>query len=182
MTKWKNTGATPSGETLARVSAYFGVPVGELLGEAVPSVQEERKLPEGAVPFDPALTAPLLGTVRAGLPMYAEENIEGYIPITRKDGARYFWLRVRGDSMNAVGISENDEILVREQPEVENGQLAVVMVNGDEATVKYFRQEGSLVVLTPKSFNPVRPAPRSNDLKRVQVRWSALWWTCRKVF
>ena len=85
VTKWKNTGATPSGETLARV-------------------QEERKLPEGAVPFDPALTAPLLGTVRAGLPMYAEENIEGYIPITRKDGARYFWLRVRGDSMNAVGI------------------------------------------------------------------------------
>ena len=60
VTKWKNTGATPSGETLARVSAYFGVPVGELLGEAVPSVQEERKLPEGAVPFDPALTAPLL--------------------------------------------------------------------------------------------------------------------------
>ena len=56
VTKWKNTGATPSGETLARVSAYFGVPVGELLGEAVPSVQEERKLPEGAIPFDPALT------------------------------------------------------------------------------------------------------------------------------
>ena len=169
VTKWKNTGATPSGETLARVSAYFGVPVGE------------RKLPEGAVPFDPALTAPLLGTVRAGLPMYAEENIEGYIPITRKDGARYFWLRVRGDSMNAVGISENDEILVREQPEVENGQLAVVMVNGDEATVKYFRQEGSLVVLTPKSFNPVHQ-PQIYDLKRVQVRVVGLVVECRKVF
>ena len=153
VTKWKNTGATPSGETL----------------------------PEGAVPFDPALTAPLLGTVRAGLPMYAEENIEGYIPITRKDGARYFWLRVRGDSMNAVGISENDEILVREQPEVENGQLAVVMVNGDEATVKYFRQEGSLVVLTPKSFNPVHQ-PQIYDLKRVQVRVVGLVVECRKVF
>ena len=150
-------------------------------GEAVPSVQEERKLPEGAVPFDPALTAPLLGTVRAGLPMYAEENIEGYIPITRKDGARYFWLRVRGDSMNAMGISENDEILVREQPEVENGQLAVVMVNGDEATVKYFRQEGSLVVLTPKSFNPVHQ-PQIYDLKRVQVRVVGLVVECRKVF
>ena len=155
--------------------------MGELLGEAVPSVQEERKLPEGAVPFDPALTAPLLGTVRAGLPMYAEENIEGYIPITRKDGARYFWLRVRGDSMNAVGISENDEILVREQPEVENGQLAVVMVNGDEATVKYFRQEGSLVVLTPTSFNPVHQ-PQIYDLKRVQVRVVGLVVECRKVF
>lgn len=101
--------------------------------------------------------------------------------INRKDGARYFWLRVRGDSMNAVGISENDEILVREQPEVENGQLAVVMVNGDEATVKYFRQEGSLVVLTPKSFSPVHQ-PQIYDLKRVQVRVVGLVVECRKVF
>jgi repressor LexA len=156
VTKWKNTGATPSGETLARVSAYFGVPVGELLGEAVPSVQEERKLPEGAVPFDPALTAPLLGTVRAGLPMYAEENIEGYIPITRKDGARYFWLRVRGDSMNAVGISENDEILVREQPEVENGEIAAVRI-GEEATLKHVYLHENFIELRPENpaFNSI---------------------------
>ena len=156
VTKWKNTGAIPSGETLARVSAYFGVPVGELLGEAVPSVQEERKLPEGAVPFNPALTAPLLGTVRAGLPMYAEENIEGYIPITRKDGARYFWLRVRGDSMNAVGISENDEILVREQPEVENGEIAAVRI-GEEATLKHVYLHENFIELRPENpaFNSI---------------------------
>ena len=47
VTKWKNTGATPSGETLARVSAYFGVPVGELLGEAFPSVQEAEAARRG---------------------------------------------------------------------------------------------------------------------------------------
>lgn len=176
VTKWKNTGATPSGETLTKVSAYFGVPVGDLLTDA-----PARKLPAEAVAFDPSRTAPLLGTVRAGLPMYAEENIEGYIPILQADGARYFWLRVRGDSMNAVGILENDQILVREQPEVENGQLAVVMVNGDEATVKYFRREGDLVILTPKSFNPVHQ-PQIYDLKRVQVRVVGLVVECRKVF
>ena len=181
VTKWKNTGATPSGETLAKVAAYFAVPVGELLGEIVPLPAAERKLPQGAIPYDPSRTAPLLGTVRAGLPMYAEENIEGYIPITRTDDARYFWLRVRGDSMNAVGIMENDEILVREQPEVENGQLAVVMVNGDEATVKYFRREGDLVILTPKSFNPVHQ-PQIYDLKQTQVRVAGLVVECRKVF
>ena len=114
----------------------------------------------GAIPYDPTKVAPLLGTVRAGLPMYAEENIEDYLPIRQTDGARYFWLTVRGDSMNAVGIAEGDQILVREQPEVENGQLAVVLVNGDEATVKYFRREGDLVILTPKSFNP--PCARKN--------------------
>ena len=94
-------------------------------------------LPAGATLFNPQQVAPLLGSVRAGLPMYVEENIEGYLPIMQTDGARYFWLTVRGDSMTAAGLNDGDQILVREQPEVENGQLAVVMVNGDEATVKY---------------------------------------------
>ena len=135
----------------------------------------------GAIPYDPTKVAPLLGTVRAGLPMYAEENIEDYLPIRQTDGARYFWLTVRGDSMNAVGIAEGDQILVREQPEVENGQLAVVLVNGDEATVKYFRREGDLVILTPKSFNPVHQ-PQVYDLKKIPVRVLGLVVECRKVF
>lgn len=135
----------------------------------------------GAIPYDPTKVAPLLGTVRAGLPMYAEENIEDYLPIRQTDGARYFWLTVRGDSMNAVGIAEGDQLLVREQPEVENGQLAVVLVNGDEATVKYFRREGDLVILTPKSFNPVHQ-PQLYDLKKIPVRVLGLVVECRKVF
>lgn len=68
--------------------------------------------------------------------MYAEENIEDYIPIRQTDGAKYFWLNIRGDSMNAAGMDEGDQILVREQPEAENGQLAVVMVNGQRSDCK----------------------------------------------
>ncbi len=83
--------------------------------------------------------------------------------------------------MNAVGIMNGDEILVREQPEVENGQMAVVMVNGDEATVKQFRQEGSLVILTPRSFDPAYQ-PQIYNLKQVQVRVIGLVVECRKVF
>ena len=75
VTKWKTTGATPSGDTLARVSAYFGVSVEQLLGQTG-TAPAQRMLPLEAIPFDPSRTAPLLGTVRAGLPMYAEENID----------------------------------------------------------------------------------------------------------
>jgi repressor LexA len=134
-----------------------------------------------ATPMNPQQVAPLLGTVRAGLPMYAEENIEGYIPIRQTDGAKYFWLNIRGDSMNAAGMDDGDQILVREQPEVENGQLAVVLVNGNEATVKYFRREGDLVILTPKSFNPTHQ-PQIYDLKKILVRVAGLVVECRKVF
>ena len=154
VTKWKNTGATPSGETLARVSAYFGVPVGELLCEAVPSVQEERKLPEGAVPFDPALTAPLLGTVRAGLPMYAEENIEGYIPWDGESGC--FALRVRGDSMIGAGILDGDKVVVRPQQSAENGEIVVALLE-DSATVKRLKKKGTEVWLMPENdaYSPI---------------------------
>lgn len=141
----------------------------------------EKAVPINGAPYDPQNVAPLLGMVRAGLPMFAEENIEGYIPIRQTDGARYFWLNVKGDSMNAAGMDEGDQILVREQPEVENGQLAVVLVNGNEGTVKYFRQEGSLIILTPKSFNPVHQ-PQIYDLKKIPVRVAGLVVECRKVF
>ena len=134
----------------------------------------DKELPAEATPFNAQNVAPLLGAVRAGMPMYAEENIEDYIPIRQTDGAKYFWLNIRGDSMNAAGMDEGDQ-------EVENGQLAVVMVNGNEATVKYFRREGDLVILTPKSFNPVHQ-PQIYDLKRVPVRIAGLVVECRKVF
>lgn len=143
------------------------------------SVDWKRRV--GAIPCNAAQVAPLLGTVRAGLPMYAEENIEGYIPIRQTDGAKYFWLTIRGDSMNAAGMNEGDQILVREQPEVENGEIAVVLVNGDEATVKTFRQEGNLVILTPRSSNPVHQ-PQVYDLKRTPVRILGRVIECRKVY
>lgn len=131
--------------------------------------------------MNPHQVAPLLGTVRAGLPMYAEENIVDYIPIRQTDGASYFWLTVRGDSMNAAGMEDGDQILVRTQPEVENGEIAVVMVNGDEATVKQFRQEGDLVILTPRSLNPVHQ-PQIYDLKKTPVRVLGRLVECRKVY
>lgn len=135
----------------------------------------------GATPCSMAQIAPLLGTVRAGLPMYAEENIEGYIPIRQTDGAVYFWLNIRGDSMNAAGMDDGDQILVREQPEVENGEIAVVLVNGDEATVKTFRREGELVILTPRSLNPTHQ-PQIYDPRKVPVRVLGKVIECRKVY
>lgn len=169
----------PNSETLISLAKFYNVSIDYLLGRT--SSAPSALLPAEATPFNPQNTAPLLGTVRAGLPMYAEENIEGYIPIMQNDGAKYFWLRVSGDSMNAAGMADGDQILVREQPEVENGQPAVVIVNGDEATVKYFRREGNLIILTPKSFNPEHQ-PQVYDLKNISVRVVGLVVECRKVF
>lgn len=184
---WKNLGRTPQVAQLQKVADYFHITVDQLLEEnknapvAKSHESADWKQRVGATPCNVAQVAPLLGTVRAGLPMYAEENIEGYIPIRQTDGAKYFWLNIRGDSMNAAGMNDGDQILVREQPEVENGEIAVVLVNGDEATVKTFRQEGNLVILTPRSSNPVHQ-PQVYDLKKTPVQVLGRVIECRKVY
>lgn len=94
--------------------------------------------------------APIVGNVAAGLPILAQENIQGSLPLPERYAGRegMFWLRVRGDSMTGDGIFHGDLVLVLPQPFVEQNQIAVVMVDCD-ATVKRFRREGNVVKLVP---------------------------------
>lgn len=97
---------------------------------------------------------PLVGTVAAGLPILAEENIEAYV-YTSADTVRtegMFYLRVSGDSMINAAILEGDLVLVRPQPIVEQGEIAVVRI-GDEATVKRFFRFGNRIELYPENQN-----------------------------
>ena len=174
---WKRGRSLPDENTIYQIAEALHTTPAYLMGET----DDPSPLPPGAWEADMGNVAPLLGTVRAGLPMYAEENIEDYIPIRQADGAKYFWLRVRGDSMNAAGIFDGDEILVRQQPEVEDGQIAVVLVNGDEATVKRFHQQGDVVLLTPQSYNPEHQTQLYN-IKQTTVRVVGLVVESRRKF
>lgn len=111
---------------------------------------------------------PILGRIPAGLPLLAEENIEGYTLTDLNGGAEYFALRVTGDSMNAIGIMEGHLLHVRRQPEVENGEVAVVMVGDEDATVKRFYSTENTVTLMPQSTNPTHK-PQIYDTKKTKV-------------
>ncbi|MBI4654520.1 MAG: repressor LexA [Nitrospirae bacterium] len=98
---------------------------------------------------------PLVGMASCGLPILAQENIEGYIPVSvslAKPGFKYFLLRAKGDSMNKAGINDGDLILVRQQSSAQNGDIVVAMID-DEATVKEFQHSKNCVVLMPRSSN-----------------------------
>ena len=97
---------------------------------------------------------PILGYISAGLPLYAEEHIEGYTYTERNGGAEYFALKVKGDSMSAAQINDGNIVIVRRQEIVENGEIAVVMVGNSEAIVKRFKQDGKIIQLIPQSYNP----------------------------
>jgi repressor LexA len=98
---------------------------------------------------------PLVGMVTCGVPILAQENIEGYIPVSvslAKSGSKYFLLRAKGDSMNKAGINDGDIILVRQQSTAQNGDIVVALID-DEATVKEFQHSKNCVVLMPRSNN-----------------------------
>ena len=97
---------------------------------------------------------PLLGTVTAGLPIFAYENYEDYytFPVGEFKGEELFMLRVQGTSMIDAGIMDGDKIIVRRQRTAENGEIVVAMVNEEEsATVKRLFRRGGKVILHPEN-------------------------------
>lgn len=91
---------------------------------------------------------PLLGVVHAGSPMYAEENIEEYIPC--EDIECDYALRVQGDSMIGARICDGDTAYIRKQDDVDSGEIGVCIVD-DEATLKRVYKYGNKIVLHPEN-------------------------------
>ena len=101
---------------------------------------------------------PLVGTIAAGSPILAEENVEEMIPVPQSmtGTGDTFFLRVKGDSMIEEGIMSGDLVMVNKCDSVSNGELAAIMVE-DEATVKRFYNYGNRIVLEPanQDYEPI---------------------------
>ncbi|MFV0351196.1 MAG: LexA family protein [Oscillospiraceae bacterium] len=128
----------------------------------------EPKLPANAIQYMPTHQIPVLGTISAGLPLYAEEHVEGYMYTELNGGAEYFGLRVSGDSMNAANIPDGSVVIIKRQSVVENGEIAAVLVNGEDATIKKFYRSGDTVTLVPHSYNPEHQ-PQMYNLKTMPI-------------
>jgi repressor LexA len=102
---------------------------------------------------------PLVGSVAAGQPVLAEENIEEYIAVPEAAGGGdgEYLLRIRGDSMKNAGILEGDIVVVRPQETAREGEIVVALL-GEEATVKRFFRESDHIRLQPENdaMEPIR--------------------------
>lgn len=127
-----------------------------LMGYDVP-MQRNSRVESNAFPTaDVPLEIPVLGKISAGLPILAVENIEGYefAPSSYiKSDYEYFYLRVQGDSMN-LRFPEGNLVLVQKQDSLEDGEIGVFLIDGQDATVKKYRKDGNFVILDPMSTNP----------------------------
>ncbi len=96
---------------------------------------------------------PLIGSVAAGKPITAIENVDGYVTLDRSifRGDGLFALRIKGDSMTGMGILNGDIVVVRKKAQAEHGEVVVVIIDGD-ATLKRFIKEGGTIKL--RAENP----------------------------
>lgn len=119
-----------------------------------------------------AVKIPVLGFVRSGIPMDAIENIIDYEEISEEvaRSGEFFALKIQGDSMEPR-IKEGDVVIVRKQSTVENGEVAVVLINGNDATVKKFHKTdvGIKLISTNPQYDPFFFTPQEVESLPVEV-------------
>ena len=120
-------------------------------------------------PFERALRVPVVGRIRAGSPILAQEQVEGHVVVDGgwlgvsgpTESVQHFALKVQGDSMINAGILSGDYVIVRQQPAAEHGDIVVALL-GDEATVKRFFKDEAQVRLQPEhpTMEPILVGPQ----------------------
>lgn len=119
----------------------------------------------------PAEGIPIIGRVAAGVPLMAEENWEGELPLEASwlGQGTFFALHVQGDSMTGVGIHNGDLALIRKKATAEDGDIVLALLD-DEATIKRFRYRGGRIWLKAENpdYKPIR-VTKSSDLRVLGV-------------
>lgn len=138
VSSWINCTRYPRMNTIERLASLFGIEKSDLTDDKDTSAPPRVK----------GVRIPILGRVVAGIPLEAIEDIEGYEEITPEMASKgeYFALHVKGDSMTP-SLRDGDTVIVRKQDYIESGETAIVLVNGDEATVKRVKYQENGVIL-----------------------------------
>lgn len=142
---WCQGIAMPRMGKIQLLADYFNINKSDLLEEKVLNTPTSKST---------GVQIPVLGYVRAGYPIYAEDNIIDYEEISTTMAAKgeFFALRICGNSMEPR-MFEDDIVIVRKQPDIESGEIAVVLVNGDEGTVKKVIKSEKGIMLVPLNSN-----------------------------
>lgn len=143
LSDWINEKTYPRIDKIELMANYFGVSKADLIEESI--------IPSNAIPVskENMVAVPVIGTIACGDPILAEENIVGYryhLKDTLPKGETFF-LTAKGDSMEPK-IPDGSDVLIRLQNDVEDGEIAAVLVNGDaEATLKRVKKQGDIIML-----------------------------------
>jgi len=158
ISRWENGLFMPKSEDIKKLAVIFGVSPVWLMGMDVSKYVSI----EGNKPI------PVIGVIAAGKPIIANENIEAY-EYVEKDRQIDFCLLVKGDSMKNARICNGDTVFVKKQSDVESGEIAVVLIDGEEATLKRVIKDDKGIILMPENpdYKPI--ILRKSDMKDVKI-------------
>lgn len=169
---WEIGSNQPDNDTLIQLARLFNVTVDYLVGNDTNPNSSKK-----------GVRIPVLGHVAAGIPIEAIEDILDYEEIT-EDEARmgeYFALKIKGHSMEPT-ISNGDVVIVIRQSTIENGEIAIVLVDGEEATCKKIKKTPEGVMLIPLNQNYDTMFYSNKDIETLPVRILGKVVECRKKF
>ncbi len=170
----------PSLNSLLLIAKGMGISLDELINNTDDidvDISLTQKLPtvDNIIPMPKMNKIPLVGTIACGTPILATENIEDDV-FTPENIRADFALRCKGDSMIDARINDGDIVYIREQPMVENGEIAAVLIDG-EATLKRLFYENGVLTLLPCN-NKYRPFVYSGAaLEEIRVLGKAVGFT-----
>jgi len=145
--KWEMGISEPSLEVLSKLSKLYNVDMHTLY-----SVNLEDDYTVGN---QNVKRIPLLGTIAAGLPILAEENIECHFYIDCSVKAD-FALRIKGDSMLGAGIFPGDIVFIRQQGTLENGEIGAILIEGEATLKKFYKRDGAIILQAEnKAYEPM---------------------------
>lgn len=142
LSKYENGLQEPLFTTVKNLSELFNVRIEYLIGK------DDNKY-DGVDKLDYKKTIPILGVIAAGCPIIATECIEGYE--NTEDNTIDFCLRVKGDSMIGARIYDGDIVYVDKSSVIDNGDIVVALVDGENATLKRYFKYGNTVILRPEN-------------------------------
>ena len=155
VSQWENGRTEPDAATLKKMSDIFSVTIGTVLGYEDSNSADKSRIP-------------VLGYVRAGTPIEAVEDVIDYIDYKGNTSGDFFGLVVRGNSMEPR-ICDGDIVIVKKQPFIESGEVAVVLVNAMEATVKKVIKKGTGITLVPFNTDYKEISFTAEEISRLPV-------------
>lgn len=171
---WEAGIKTPRMGAVEKMAAYFGVPKSVILDDVY---QSPAPVPPGFESLPKMVKRPLVGSIACGEPITSEENIEDYVDVPESAHCD-FCLRCKGDSMIDAGIHDGDLVYIRIQPEVENGQIAAVRIDGEATLKRVFWDKGSQVLqLVPANSSYMPKVYSGQDLESVHIEGRAVGFT-----
>lgn len=172
--KWEDGTSMPNASTISKIADFFDITINDLLNVDL------RKINSNLIP--------VIGTIRGGTPLFADQNIVDYerVEYEESNDGEYFYLDVIGDSMKNIRILDGDRVYIRKQSTLNNGEVGVILID-DEATLKrvFFEEDKLILKSENELYEPMIYNVKDVSDKNIKIIGKLIhnkiryWWKLR---